>query len=216
MTQAEINNAKPILFNNDMVRALLSGVKTETRRIIKNPELQRYADYYTFCGLSSEFKGSAAVLKFIREPVVINSDLFRHVKAKCAIGDLFYVRESTNKNPLLSEHRYRADTHHDKLHQWKPNIHMLASDARIFLRVTDIRAERLLQIDDDGAVREGVCFDSRYKWYPPDWYNFSETPRANFLNLWESINGKLEGANPWVLVYCFEVMDRDGQPISIL
>jgi hypothetical protein len=83
---------------------------------------------------------------------------------------------------------------------WRPSIHMPKSAARIWLKVTDVKVERLRDISQEDAVAEGV------KASPPFAIGY-------FKNLWESINGAASwNANPWVWVVEFEVVSKNGKP----
>jgi hypothetical protein len=190
MKKAELLKiAKPILFNTDMVRAILDGRKTVTRRVIKFPE-----------GMTGRLSESGAT-DHIFYPGGIKRPLYR-------TGDILYVRETwcyenhmhdlTAGEPDLpngeSPHRYvyRASSPDYPVDKWKPSIHMPKTAARIFLKVTDIRVERLQDITVEQAIKEG--FNSAYE----------------FNVLWDKTIKKQDldkygwNANPWVWVYEFE------------
>ena len=134
---------KPILFNTEMVRAILDGSKTVTRRVVK-PQPKGHAAL-----LKTEF-GEGAVYTF--EDGTVTSPHYRP-------GNILYVRETWQKNPygIGWPYFYKAspeefDHAPDK---WSPSIHMPRKAARIFLWVTDVRVERLQDITDDGVEKEG-------------------------------------------------------------
>lgn len=136
----------PILFNTDMVRALLEGRKTVTRRVIKGADAG-----WEFRGLDWDpavfnvradgeacpktVKGLYAT--FEADPGV----WFPIFRAPYEVGDVLYVREAWYKSDFGYE--YRATYNDLELKGWKPSIHMPKEAARIFLRVKDVRAERL-------------------------------------------------------------------------
>ena len=128
---------KPILFNTDMVRAILAGRKTVTRRVVKpQPEKKPIhipgEKYWLGC-----FAGD---------------DVCRSINPPYHPGDTLYVRETWA--PVEGGgYIYRAGFGTDAP-LWKPSIHMPRETARIFLRVTDVRVERLQEIDDDGVIAE--------------------------------------------------------------
>lgn len=193
---------KPILFNTEMVRAILDGRKTQTRRVIKSLDgLSFYRaepseDAYEALGKWDFFYG------WLEGGVMF--DACASVKAPYSIGDILWVRETWNhvKFGLGDWHyEYRADYddtskwRNGSFAQWRPSIHMPRDAARIFLRVTDVRVERLQDIDDDGVVAEGLeigaMFDELWN------RNLSKSDRAKFG--W--------AANPWVWVIKFERCD---------
>ncbi len=158
---------KPILFNTEMVRAILEGRKTVTRRVVK-PQPPNAHDILDFDEEDNSFDflcGMIADNCFI--------DFAYTAKAPYRPGDILYVREtwcdpSGTGWPVL----YKADMpmHWDADdtetgivvdlkstdYKWRPSIHMPREAARIFLRVTDLRVERVQDIDDDGVVAEGL------------------------------------------------------------
>lgn len=201
---------KPILFNTEMVRAILDGRKDATRRIVKgfipDDAVWGYTAFtpkgYISCrGTFADGYGE----KFFKLP--------------CDPGDILYVRESVFQGVgryldvsgetvcvLTNYFEYYADGLHEKDH-WKdkyentwmhrrPSIHMPKEAARIWLKVTDVRVERLQDMTDDDAEAEG-CFD------------YTSTA-LGFPDVWDSTIKKSDldrygwDANPWVWVIEFE------------
>lgn len=167
MTREEVLKvAKPILFNVDMVRAIQNGTKTVTRRVIKfDPNLPITQDK---CGIwyYCDMDGNPLL------PEEIPAD-----KPPYQVGDILYVRETwarvkvirTNDKAIPSDFKrivyyYRADgeiaNSDGSKFKWKPSIHMPKEAARIFLRVTSIRVERLQDITEEQAIKEGVFLDT--------------------------------------------------------
>ena len=174
---------KSLIFSTPMVKALLAGTKTQTRRPLK-PQ---------------------PVGKFLKPP-------FKP-------GDLLWVREtwasctSDGKTCYLYKAWPQFDTCEpgDIDWNWRPSIHMPREAARIFLKVTDVRAERLQDIDNGDAESEGCfgipcscnggcgdCLDTCWV----------ESPVKQFWNLWDLIYAKKPeyqwDANPWVWNIAFE------------
>ena len=142
---------KPILFNTDMVRAILGDRKTVTRRVIKFPK-----------EMTGRLPENGAK-DHIFYPGGIKRPPYQ-------IGDILYVRETFFE--YNGRYEYRADDKHLRLNEliggkeffkWRPSIHMPKEAARIYLRVTDVRVERLQDLSNEDVVREGV----RPKWYKP-------------------------------------------------
>lgn len=168
---------KPILFNTEMVRAILDGRKTQTRRIIKPKPTNPRWNNVGWLGWD-------------------DGHGYR-MKPPCEPGVVLWVRETWNGD-WCDHYIYKADggsvvsAGYDKEPRWHPSIHMPREAARIFLRVTDVRVERLQDIDVDGVVAEGLEIGAEFD----ELWNrtLSKSDRAMFG--WD--------ANPWVWVIDFE------------
>ena len=193
---------RPILFSAPMVRAILRGTKTQTRRVVKIPDW-----------LYDEYK-----------PVTKHC-IFNEVICPCGKpGDHLWVREAFDiiegqspTHPVIGvdyrashpatypqpDDRHKAaddainlyqwrmkDTH--GMRKWKPSIHMPRWASRITLEITGVRVERLNDISVHDAIAEGCATDER-------------DPVVDYLYLWESIHGQGSWrANPWVWVIEFK------------
>ncbi len=194
---------KPILFNTEMVRTILDGRKTCTRRVIKLPK-----------NMGGRPVGKSGDIGFIY-PGGIKRPPYQ-------VGDVLYVRETwyyeshienrTEGEPDLPSGRYanryvyKADCPDYPVnigvgeHGWKPSIHMPKEAARIRLKVTDVRVERLQDMTDDDAEAEG-CFD------------YTSTA-LGFPDVWDSTIKKSDidryswQANPWVWVIEFKRCEK--------
>lgn len=203
---------KPILFNTDMVRALLGGHKTVTRRVVKGqfPE-------WNFVELE-ENPYMAKVDKNGEEyPSQVNGlwatfsdglQGFPMVKTPYRPGDILYVRETFFK--YAGEYVYRASVAQPDLwdNMWHPSIHMPREAARIFLRVTGVRVERLQDITHDEIAKEGIL--TKEPLGSPQRVN----PYFAFKNVWNSTIKPADrdvyrwDANPWVWVIAFERCEK--------
>ena len=200
---------KPILFNTEMVRAILDGRKTCTRRICKD------ASEYTVPDMDfyNAEKRTYAVHNFADRE---HTEQLSTAERSCPIcpGDILYVRETWYKSP--SRYMYRADySDTEKFYRdgkeiemkWHPSIHMPKEAARIWLRVTDVRVERLQEITLEQICREGVEIEYPYV------LNGEEKIYA-FSNLWNGTVKKSEldrygwDASPWVWVIEFERCEK--------
>lgn len=213
---------KPILFNTEMVRAILDGRKSCTRRIVKPP--------YFVDGDEND-KRSLITLRTAPK----NSSLYREIgqmpypDARYRINDILYIRETWYKG--LERYIYRADySDTEKFYRngkeikmkWCPSIHMPKEAARIWLKVTDVRVERLQEITEKQACMEGtdpwdeVCYENN-GWHP----TFSDPDSGGdpnmidgFHKLWNSTIKKSDidrygwDANPWVWVVEFERCEK--------
>lgn len=199
-------NEKPILFNSEMVQAILSGRKTQTRRIISEKTLHLFdvAAIAGEChplGLCDQ-RSQSYYLEF------------------CPLGnpgDQLWVRETWNKHGGLLT--YRAD--HDWIEEmrkatvcpakWVPSIHMPRWASRIQLEITDIRVERLQGISQADAIAEGAPADHLQFNSVARGFGFPDFARSWFWQTWESIYLRRSGANwqvnPWVWVIEFERME---------
>lgn len=172
----------PILFNTDMVQAILDNRKTCTRRIVKGyiPKDGEYGE------------------KFFKLPY--------------QKGDILYVRETWCKGSLDNgpeQYFYKADDH-TFLCKWHPSSYMPKEAARIWLKVMDVRVERLQEITEEQARAEGAI-DSRGFIFPPDnEYNDIHSAKEHFEKIWNYTIKKSDldtygwDANPYVWVIEFE------------
>lgn len=145
---------KPILFSTEMVRAILDGRKTCTRRICKD------ANEYTVPDMDfyNADKRTYAVHNFADKE---HTEQLSIAERTCPIcpGDILYVRETWKKAP--NGYYYYEDWQRNDIAdvtKWKPSIQMPKEAARIWLKVTDVRVERLQGIDEDGVWDEGFRF----------------------------------------------------------
>ena len=197
MTKEELLKvAKPILFNTDMVQAILDGRKTVTRRVIK-PQPENDAEILTDNLIPETEKYGAGKLYCFSDATVTS--------APYNPDDILYVRETWQE--WTGGYLYKAWP--EGIHQpgyfigmpWRPSIHMPKEAARIFLKVTNVRVERLQDIDYEQAKKEG-CND------------YSSTA-LGFCYLWDSTIKKPDRdrygweANPWVWVIEFEMVFPD-------
>lgn len=180
-------NAKPILFSAPMVRALLDGRKTQTRRIAK------------------EFAGRPELDAILRRFPEQQGCPFGE------FGDLIWVRETWAHGGFAEETRecqplYRADAPLD-VGPWTPSIHMPRWASRLTLRITDARVERLQEISEADAKAEGVEFGAITNQLTGE---IDRDACEAFEELWESINGPGSwDANPWVWAITFDVIHKN-------
>lgn len=173
---------RPILFSGPMVRAILNGTKTQTRRIVKPQPVH-------IDGLGT-----------VMNPSVITGNSCKHGKP----GDTLWVRETWAHRALRVSGPegygcpvFRADDvdrrlpsgPYNRVDRWRPSIHMPRWASRITLQITAVRVERLQDISEEDAIAEGVEFGAK----------------ESYRTLWDSINGAgAWDANPWVWVIEFK------------
>lgn len=234
---------KPILFNTKMVKAILDGRKTVTRRLMK---IQPWG----VCDSGNEHQLKDIFKETPREFCCRECGLgvgptgHSLFESPYQIGDIIYVRETWCDRWLpdgfltgKERYGYKADgipsdgywgnDNQCKDNVWIPSIHMPKEAARIFLRVTGVRVERLQDITVEGAKREGALSRCQYCNHINDCcgelayvalnclYTVRETMRNEFQKLWDSTvdmkNHWMDqswGANPWVWVIEFERCEK--------
>ena len=198
---------KPILFNTEMVRAILDGRKTVTRRVVKPQPEDRPVPMTkdSFWPGYFAIQGTEKVVRLPYQP-----------------GDILWVRETWAEMPYGFVYRVDGDEPDgwDCDDRWRPSIHMPRGAARIFLRVTGVRVERLQEITAEGALDEGT--DVKFPEPKPSYISLAYTEmrlkpaaRQSFSELWDSTIKPKDRtaygweANPWVWVIEFERIRKD-------
>ena len=201
---------KPILFNTEMVRAILDGRKTCTRRLLKGPFTVHPNGYIT------KPRGNENLCPY--EPPYQPGDILyvretweRFECCNCEGDERGFCPKEPQKN-VLDKHScgcymYRATDEIRGDAKWHPSIHMPKEAARIWLKVTDVRVERLQKITIDGIRNEGI---SSMAVHAGD----MEIAIEEWKNLWNSTIKKSDldcygwDANPWVWVIGFERCEK--------
>ena len=211
---SEAIKERPILFLAPMVRAILEGRKTVTRRPVK--ATKAHADgfmmldhgkgwwpYNTFGDFTSDHEGMECPIAC---PYGKLGDRL-WVRETCFIND--YREASVPEQERADcEIHYRADGIPDfegeeELIRWRPSIHMPRWASRILLEVTDVRVERLQDITEEQALAEGIIKHSDGGYHVEDGKHFSDSPVESFACLWSSVGGDWD-ANPWVWCVSFK------------
>lgn len=233
----ELIAIKPILFNTEMVRAILDRRKTCTRRIVKgfipNDAVWGYTAFTpkgciscrgTFAdGYGEKFfklPCEPSDILYVRETWrvgawdILNQMIaFDYKDGTC--GELTYIHDWELFERLVNQSREDARQAKCEYNgvdfvwekgkspcRWHPSIHMPKEAARIWLKVTDVRVERLHEITEIGATKGGCVYDVEYA--------LGNTARGHFKKLWDSTIKKSAldtygwNANPWVWVIEFE------------
>lgn len=206
---------RPMIFNAEMVRAILDGRKTQTRRIMKVQPVLNGNLYEVFGAAWS--KGMRSI------PAVPGHSL----STRCpfgSVGDRIWVRETWAEAGASAPDLklYRANypehvpSHYENVPpvdeiRWTPSIHMPRWASRITLEITGVRVERLQNISETDAEAEGIdmeaLFDAQDCYDCIADHNMTGRPTAagSFKYLWESIYGEEKWqANPWVWVITFQ------------
>ena len=216
---------KPILFNTDMVRAILDGRKTVTRRLIKPQPKSKLC--YTFAGSDCGTWGYPSKTaheswgeEYRLPDNITKEDFGKSWNPPYHTDDVLYVRETwapiypDKESNEVCGYIYKEDSlkEYDKRYpdgedyqwggKWHPSIHMPKEAARIWLKVKDVRVERLQEIKPDDAVKEGTN-----ETFPP-------LAVDEFRDIWNSTIKKSDldrygwDASPWVWVIEFERCEK--------
>lgn len=224
----------PILFNTDMVRDILDGRKTVTRRAIKGlPEDAVFKGQLIGSTYREDEKNIGKIGFKTKKPTENDECIF--VKSPCLPGDILYVRETwaelKHADGSHKRYVYRAtDTYPFResgyivRFRWSPSLHMPKAAARIWLKVTDVRVERLKDITPEQILKEGVSQEAINSYIRQMPEETGEWVKAAYLfkfsRLWDStVNKKLISsygwdANPWVWVIEFERCERPKEEIK--
>lgn len=200
---------KPIIFSTEMIRAILNGNKKQTRRVIKPQPIWDDGIWY--------WKNHY----FSPEAFNIGNDKFIKEKCPYQIGQTLWVRETWSKiyidwppeENTEYEYEYKADIgnkypgewpeeykDNEACGRWKPSIFMPREAARLFLNITNIKAEKIQDITEEDAKAEGVQPDKETGSYVD-----------SFMCLWDRLNKKRGfgwDVNPWVWVIEFERINK--------
>lgn len=221
---------RPILFNGDMVRAILDGRKTQTRRLLELPEGEYWSDVPEMAKqyLPKAFKspyGCAGDRLWVREKLEVRAEniSFSMPETGQTIDGVYYGMNSaqeywwvysSDKEPI--DDWYSDWSYYKNKKDVCPSIHMPRWASRITLEITNVRVERVQEISLDDARAEGIteylteftdkqCTESEADM----WRN--KTSIENFADLWNSIykkKGNGWDVNPWVWVYEFKLVEK--------
>ena len=170
-------NEKPILFSTPMVRAILDGRKTMTRRVVKCDSIVDNKPYWNIGGFrEGNFPYQVGIWLWVRETWQGTKDCISY---------------KASDPQQVVEFNYEP---------WRPSIFMPRWASRITLEITNVRVERLHEITEEDAEKEGVSF-TQYT---------NANARFHFMELWDSINSKKYPweSNPWVWVIEFKRLEK--------
>lgn len=196
---------RPILFSGPMVRAILEGRKTQTRRVVKARNIcaeclqsdnapNNYTDLVDADGRANVAGAIFGTTPYLKTGFCKHNDVCGE-RIRCPYGkpgDRLWVRETWQ--PYGDLYAYRATPPFEDNGNWKPSIHMPRAVSRLTLEITNVRVERLQDISVEDAIAEGVVAGN------------SPTPSdEKFAEIWDKINGKKHpwASNPWVWVVEF-------------
>lgn len=186
---------KQILFNTEMVKAILNDAKTETRRAVK---------------VNTEFP---LACRAVKNPIGLMT-ASGIIRPKYKVDDILYVRETWCKGSLnYGEEKYYYKADGEIPHcEWNPSIHMPKEAARIFLRITKVEIERLQEMTLDDFLAEGIVLRPE-AFNDPD--NAYLQAKSEYSRVWNSTIKKSDlpeygwDANPWDFVYKFKRISKE-------
>jgi hypothetical protein len=216
---------KPILFSTEMVQAILAGRKTQTRRVAKISSQMAPKDIQYLDNALPRFQFKAGYMSW---------------QIECPygkVGDILWVRETLEQSVTggalyraggkvgepLAENEFVSWDDFSKSRKVIPSIHMPKDAARIWLRIKDVRVERLQDISEDDALAEGI---DNLTWkdmaYPQNFFDYMDpvgpplcSAFYSFMSLWDKINGEgSTDSNPWVWVIEFERIDKPNHSVK--
>ena len=199
---------RPMLFSTKMVQALLDGRKTQTRRVVKDKLLQHFRDD------DSLF---STIYPAIHHPIKMENIIWVRETFYQFASDVFHYKAKNGDEYAWKNHDFGI--------KYKPSLFMPKSACRIWLKVSNVRVERLHDITEQDAINEGVdsCFEKGTEYYKEgDYKNYTwhgeggndsfsgysnaKNAKESYQSLWYKINGKKTwDENPFVWVYDFEV-----------
>ncbi|MBA5601019.1 hypothetical protein H1224_08115 [Pectobacterium aroidearum] len=194
-----------IIFNGEMVRATLDGLKTQTRRVVRHqPDEDGLARLSGGPWMDTSEKvyrcpyGEVGDRLWVREA----SGLQIRRDALGGTGE-FRVYRASNPDAI----RYKTASGEIAPIKWVPSIHMPRYASRITLEITDVRVERLNSISEEDAQAEGVesLHGGYWRHYQPEWTQHQLSAKGSFATLWKSIYGAESwNENPWVWAVSFK------------
>ena len=215
---------KPILFNTEMLKAILEGRKTSTRRPVKRTPSNDEPSGYGFWKEHNERDNRWYIKDYTHSCIWWTLEEYISRFSKYHVGDILWVRETwavcealalCSPNKIDIDHQkkvalvwYKADGQQNikenmaigekmiSRGKWRPSIHMPKAAARLFLKVTDIKIERLQDISEDGAIKEG--FEE-----VPEVFTAKELFQATWNSIYKNWN-----ENPYVWVIEFERVEE--------
>lgn len=207
---------KPILFNTEMVKAILEGRKTTTRRIVKRTPSNDTESGYVFWKDYNEDDGKTYIKDYTHSCCWIEENEYISKYSKYKVGDILYVRETWCRGKVEIEDTtdgFQGETY----------ISQCIGDEDIFLKVKSVRVEKLQDITEEGCLEEGIrkytkdgelfkysVNESMYKWQ-----DMPKEPKEAFKDLWNSTLNKKTGwnykyeNNPYVWVIEFERISKE-------
>lgn len=196
---------RPIIFSAPMIRALLDGRKTQTRRVL-NPQPSGDGLYYDISAAKRALKVCKGDWLWVREACAIVGN----------VDPGFVLYRANGYEAECERHGFDKPLPRESDVRWRPSIHMPRWASRITLIVTDTRVQRLQEISEEDAIAEGIYWTEQFEGWTSgagvdescDYHGAK--PALSYAKLWDRINGPgAWEANPWVAAYSFTVHKRN-------
>lgn len=197
---------RPILFITEMVRAILDGRKTQTRRVMKKVSRMEDADWSKNHKVKDWWPCNIVRSMVHIEDMLKDQSMSRCLNPYGEPGDRLWVREAWLRDIYDHSIQYRASHPSPMGAKWKPSIHMPREHCRITLEITDVKVERLQEICNLDIWREGILPTPKAPGVSHE--ECREADFQCFKESWDSINDKKHPweSNPWVWVIAFRRM----------
>lgn len=190
---------RPILFSAPMVRAILDGSKTQTRRVVKPCKDRAFGAELAPCEIAGEINAGDYTHAKYGQP----GDRLWAREAHAFVGTVdpgWLLYRASGYEAECARHGFDKPYPDESTIKWRPSIHMPRWASRITLEITGVRVERLQDISKSDSVAEGIFIHADFR-NRDDKYG----PVAAYCDLWESINGPGSwDENPWVWVIEFK------------
>lgn len=205
----------PILFSAPMVRALIDGSKTQTRRLFKG-QITPYGFGAYLCDDTVYGDNEKGWENLTRNhaPVKVGTRLWVREAWRCNgfatdVATIMYkAHENCSYTEMTEQFSVVGQKYIEPTGTWKPSIHMPRWISRLTLQVTDVRIQRLQDISEEDAIAEGVEKDSDgWRSYAMPHTQICASARDSFQTLWDSLNADRGSwdSNPWIVAYSFKV-----------
>lgn len=230
----------PLLMKPELVAQTLLGVKTETRRLSGLDKINIEPDNFKFVNNSIDWPDMPRLAKKYDRTIyyAFNQKHSNQILFVCnhnygRVGDILWIRETwcdynkENTDGLGPHYIHKANFleigNNGNFGIWKPNLHMPFAACRLFLEIIDVGLQRLQDITEEDAIREGIQkllnspYDTMcYRSYAVKGGGSGVFPYVSFETLWKSINGKESwDNNPWVWRIVFKIVEIDNKTATI-
>ena len=189
---------KGICFKEPLFHATVRGSKTQTRRIMR-PQPDDGQIWNSILGLGIKPRYKKGELLYLKEPYIDDLNM-----------DKTYFKYSPDDVKEVGEWlKMQAGEVKSAKKIWKNKLFMPQSEARYFIKITDVRVERLQEITEDDCIKEGIEMNNypHRGWYWMEGYYSTDDPILAYERLIDKINGKgTWESNPFVFVYDYELM----------
>jgi hypothetical protein len=194
-----------ILFKPDMIKAIVGGTKTQTRRLGGLKEINEKPNSHSFVRFNIE---GEAVFSY---DVGDGTSGLKGIKPRYHVGEVIYIKEAWTDlwrcNRDTGDIAYKLGLSPDvQVDRWYSPLFMPAWAARYFILITNVKAQRLQEISWEDCLAEGVIKDGD-TFYPSQEKKVGySVPQGAYIHIWDSINYPKQ-FNPWLFAYTFKLVE---------